>query len=396
MSTKSHTPASPEHALAQVHSQMTQAVEVAVERVEKSVAHAKDRVEESFAHAKGRALAAKEQLEVSVESALESSKQSITETAEKTRSAWRRMGVALVRWFDTTADDLPVSIQEDRVDFVRTLPFIALHAACLFVFVVGFSWVALSVCIAMYLIRMFAITGFYHRYFSHKSFKTSRAFQFVMGIWGASSVQRGPLWWAANHRHHHKTSDEPEDFHSPVQHSFLWSHMGWIMGKSAFRTDEKQIPDLAKFPELKILDRFDLLVPVGLAVLMLLLGMGLEKYAPALGTNGWQMLVWGFFVSTVVLFHGTVTINSLSHMWGSRRYNTKDDSRNNWFLAVITLGEGWHNNHHHYPGAARQGFFWWEYDPTYYGLKVMSWLGLIWDLKPVPEPFKSAHKRQSA
>jgi stearoyl-CoA desaturase (Delta-9 desaturase) len=263
------------------------------------------------------------------------------------------------------------------------------------VFIVGFSWAAFGVAVLMYWVRMFAITGFYHRYFSHKSFKTSRAFQFVMGLWGASSVQRGPLWWCANHRHHHKTSDQPEDFHSPVQHNFWWSHMGWIMGKSAFRTDEKQIPDLVKYPELKWLDRFDLVVPILLAVVMLYLGKALEKYAPGLGTNGPQMLIWGFFVSTVVLFHGTVTINSLSHVWGSRRYKTKDDSRNNWFLAIITLGEGWHNNHHHYPGSARQGFFWWEYDLTYYGLKAMSWFGLIWDLKPVPENFKNAHLKYS-
>jgi stearoyl-CoA desaturase (Delta-9 desaturase) len=392
----SHSTKTPEQTLVDVHQQVSQAVEDAVERVEKSVAQAKGCVEESFAHAKERAIAAKDQFGETVESALESSKQSISQTAMKTKSAWRRMGIALTRWFDTTVDETPVSIAEDRVDLVRTIPFILLHASCLLVFVVGFSWVALGVCLAMYVIRMFAITGFYHRYFSHKSFKTSRVFQFIMGVWGASSVQRGPLWWSANHRHHHKTSDQPEDFHSPVQHSFLWAHMGWIMGKSAFRTDARQIPDLVKFPELKWLDRFDLVVPVALAVCMLLLGMALEKYVPSLGTNGWQMLIWGFFVSTILLFHGTVTINSLSHVWGSRRYPTKDDSRNNPFLAVITLGEGWHNNHHHYPGSARAGFFWWEYDLTFYGLKVLSWLGLIWELKPVPEQFKHSHKRQKA
>ena len=167
--------------------------------------------------------------------------------------------------------------------------------------------------------------------------------------------------------------------------------MGWIMGKSAFRTNEKQIPDLIKFPELKLLDRFDLVLPFVLGGFMLGLGIFLEKFAPSLGTNGPQMLIWGFFVSTVALFHGTVTINSLSHVWGTRRYKTNDDSRNNWFLAIITLGEGWHNNHHHFPGSARQGFFWWEYDLTFYGLKVLSWFGLIWDLKTVPESFKNAH-----
>ena len=171
--------------------------------------------------------------------------------------------------------------------------------------------------------------------------------------------------------------------------------MGWIMGDSAFKTDESQVPDLAKFPELKWLDRYDMAMPFVLGGFMMLLGMALERWAPSLGTTGPQLLIWGFFVSTVVLFHGTVTINSLSHIWGNRRYNTKDDSRNNWFLSIITLGEGWHNNHHHFPGAARQGFFWWEYDITFYGLKVMSWLGLIWDLKPVPDAFKYAHLKQT-
>lgn len=376
--------------------QVQQVVDEAVDAVEKSVTQAKDRVGESFAHAKGKALAAREQLEASVESALESSKTSLNETAERTKSWWSGIKVALTRWIDTSPSDQRVSIAEDKIDLVRTLPFIGVHLMCLGVFFVGFSPIALAVAIFMYVIRMFAVTGFYHRYFSHKSFKTSRTFQFIMGLWGASCVQRGPLWWAANHRHHHKNSDQPEDFHSPVQHGFWWSHMGWIMGKSAFSTDEKQIPDLTKFPELKWLDRFDLVMPVLLGALMLGLGMFLEAYFPALGTNGPQMLIWGFFVSTVVLFHGTVTINSLSHVWGSRRYQTKDQSRNNWFLAIITLGEGWHNNHHHYPGSARQGFFWYEYDLTYYGLKALSYLGLIWDLKPVPELFKNAHLKPKA
>ncbi len=364
--------------------------------VEDQVVNAKNRLEEHVAVAKEKALAAKEQLETNLENAVESGRESLHQTIDRTKSVWRRMAVALRAWIDTDANVGPVPIAEDRIDFVRTLPFIAVHLMCLGVFFVGWSWFAVGTAIALYWLRMFAITGFYHRYFSHKSFKTSRVFQFVMGLWGASAVQRGPLWWAANHRHHHKTSDQPEDFHSPVQYSFWWSHMGWIMGKSAFHTDEKQIPDLAKYPELRWLDRFDLAVPIALGALMFFGGMALEKWAPGLGTNGMQMLVWGFFVSTVVLFHGTVTINSLSHVWGSRRYKTKDDSRNNWFLAIITLGEGWHNNHHHFPGAARQGFFWWEYDVTYYLLQAMSKLGLIWDLKPVPVEFKNAHLKYHA
>ena len=294
---------------------------------------------------------------------------------------------ALAQWFDSGASAPAMRADatgEDRIDLARVVPFIAMHLACLLAFVVGVSPVAILVAVLAYFVRMFAITGFYHRYFSHRSFKTSRVGQFVFGVLGATAVQRGPLWWAAHHRHHHAYSDRREDPHSPLQHGFLRSHMGWFLGKRGFVPDLRRVRDLLQFPELRWLDRFDVAVPVLLAIGMFALGALLGRVAPQLGTNGWQMLVWGFFVSTVACYHGTYTINSLSHVFGRQRYRTGDSSRNNWFLALITLGEGWHNNHHHYPSAARQGFYWWEIDITYYLLKLMSWLGLIWDLKPVP------------
>ena len=301
---------------------------------------------------------------------------------------WRRALTAIVRWFDTSAAD-PVDAREARrIDWLRVLPFIGLHLACLGVLWVGVSPFAVGVAVLLYAVRMFAITGFYHRYFSHKAFRTSRPVQFLFGLLGASSVQRGPLWWAAHHRHHHRASDTPADPHSPRHQGFWYSHMGWFLSRGAFRTDLEAVKDLAKFPELRLLDRFDILVPVLLAVGLFLLGGWLETAAPTLETNGPQLLIWGFFVSTVVLFHVTVTINSFAHRFGRRRFATRDDSRNNWFLALLTFGEGWHNNHHHYPGSARQGFRWWELDVTYYGLKAMSALRLVWDLKPVPEAFR--------
>jgi stearoyl-CoA desaturase (delta-9 desaturase) len=299
------------------------------------------------------------------------------------RSPLRHVAVSLLRWFDT--EHVPTDHDNDeRIDWVRVLPFIGMHLACFGILVVGFSWFAFWTAVALYAVRMFAITGFYHRYFSHKAFKTSRAAQFVFGLIGASSVQRGPLWWAAHHRNHHRHSDTELDVHSPVHRGFFWSHMGWFLTRAGFRTDRDVIRDLIKFPELRWLDRFDLLMPVLLATGLFVLGELLERHAPGLGTSGPQLLVWGFFVSTVVLFHATVTINSLAHRFGSRRYETADNSRNNWLLALITFGEGWHNNHHYFPGAARQGFRWWEIDLTYYLLKLLSWLGVIWDLKPVP------------
>ena len=291
---------------------------------------------------------------------------------------------ALRRWIDSGATLEADAGREDRIDWLRAAPFIALHLACVAVLWVGVSPIALIVAAALYALRMFAITGFYHRYFAHRTFQTSRAVQFVFATIGASCVQRGPLWWAAHHRDHHRHADTPSDPHSPRVHGFLWSHVGWFLTPRNFRTDLARVPDLAKYPELRWLDRFDIAVPVLLAAAMYALGALLQRVAPQLGTSGGQMLVWGFFVSTIVLFHATVTINSLAHRFGSRRYATRDDSRNNLWLALLTFGEGWHNNHHFFPGSVRQGFRWWEVDVTWYGLKLMSMLGLVHGLKPVP------------
>jgi stearoyl-CoA desaturase (delta-9 desaturase) len=276
-------------------------------------------------------------------------------------------------WFDASAAQQYAAAagEGNVVDWFRVVPFVAVHLMCLGVIWVGWSWGAVLVALVLYAVRMFAITGFYHRYFSHRTFSTSRAGQFVLALLGSSAAQRGPLWWSAHHRKHHRHSDTEQDVHSPHQHGFWWAHMGWITAPSNFPTDFDQVPDLAKYPELKFLDRFDILVPLLLAVTLFLIG-------------GWQWLIWGFFISTVVLFHATCFINSLAHLWGKRRYDTEDESRNNWLLAIITFGEGWHNNHHKYPGSARQGFFWWEFDLTYYGLKVLQWLRVIRDLRPVP------------
>ncbi len=302
--------------------------------------------------------------------------------------AWCRALRAAQLWFDTGAAPAG-DVDPDRIHWLRVLPFIGLHLACLAVFWVGASWFAVGIALALYAARMFAITGFYHRYFSHKAFKASRPVQFAFAVLGAASVQRGPLWWAAHHRHHHRHADTEHDIHSP-RHGFFRSHMGWFLTRRAFATDLDAVKDLAKFPELRLLDRYDILVPVLLAAALYALGAWLEAAHPALGTNGPQLLVWGFFISTVVLFHVTVTINSLAHRWGSRRFATRDDSRNNPLLALLTFGEGWHNNHHHFPGSARQGFAWWELDLTYLGLRVLAMLGLVRDLKPVPPALRKA------
>jgi stearoyl-CoA desaturase (delta-9 desaturase) len=270
-----------------------------------------------------------------------------------------------------------------------------MHLACVGVIWVSISPIALATAALLYTLRMFAITGFYHRYFSHRSFKTSRTLQFIFAVIGASSVQRGPIWWAAHHRHHHAVTEKPEDPHSPVQHGFWWSHTGWFLSREHYSTRENRVNDLMRFPELRFLDRFDVLVPVILAAALFAIGKMLKEYAPGLGTSGGQMLIWGFFVSTVVLYHATFTINSLAHRWGSRRYATRDESRNNWLLALVTLGEGWHNNHHHYPASVKQGFYWWEIDLTYYFLRFLAAIGLVWDLRMLPMGRREASRLDS-
>ncbi len=303
-------------------------------------------------------------------------------------SRFPRTLIGFVQWFD--ADHIPEGREKlwaepNRVDWVRCIPFIILHGGCLAVLWVGWSPVAVWTAIALYFIRMFAVTGMHHRYFSHKTYSTSRVGQFLLAVFAGTAVQRGSLWWAYHHRHHHQHSDDPEDAHSPHVHGFWWSHIGWITSRRNFPTDYAKIKDLAKFPELVLLNRFDLIVPILFATAIYSIGVVAEHLAPGLHTNGAQLLTWGFFISTTVLFHGTACINSFTHLWGKRRFQTTDDSRNSLILAFITLGEGWHNNHHRYQACTRQGFYWWEIDLTYYGLKALSWTGFIWDLKSVPQ-----------
>jgi stearoyl-CoA desaturase (delta-9 desaturase) len=273
---------------------------------------------------------------------------------------------------------------DDRINPAGIWPFALVHLMCLGVFFVGWSWVAVGVCAFNYFIRMFGITGGYHRYFSHRSYKTSRPFQFLLAWLACSSAQKGPLWWAAHHRHHHRYSDTEKDEHSPHTHSLFFSHVGWIFAPRNKMTDYKAVRDFGIYPELVLLDRYHLVAPWVLGFAMFGLGWLLEALAPGLGTTRWQMLIWGFFVSTVLLYHGTFSINSLAHLYGNRRFETGEHSRNNFWLALITLGEGWHNNHHFFPASERQGFYWWEIDVSHYILKGLEKLGLVRELREPP------------
>jgi stearoyl-CoA desaturase (delta-9 desaturase) len=281
---------------------------------------------------------------------------------------------------DATAADKP-----ELINVVKQGVFWAVHLACFLAIWSGVSWIAVGVCCFFYVVRMFGITGGYHRYFSHRSYKTSRVFQFLLGFLGATSAQKGPIWWASHHRHHHRHSDTPEDLHSPIINGIYYAHVGWVLSSEFVNTRTELVKDLTQYPELRLLDRFNIIPPILLAVFCFYLGEFLGAYYPALGTSGFQMLVWGFFISTVLVYHGTFCINSFTHLIGKRRFQTTDHSRNNLILALITLGEGWHNNHHYYPGSERQGFYWWEIDISHYILTVLSWFGLVWELRTPPE-----------
>jgi stearoyl-CoA desaturase (delta-9 desaturase) len=257
-------------------------------------------------------------------------------------------------------------------------PLLAVHAAALVgVLLLGWSWSGLAAAAGMYFVRMVVVTAGYHRYFAHRSFSTSRTFQFLLAVCAQSAAQRSVLWWASHHRWHHKHSDTERDVHSAKRRGFFFAHIGWLFAETWNSTDPKLVPDLYKFPELRWLDRPGIqhLPAVALAMACLLLG-------------GLPGLVWGFFVSTVILWHGSFAINSFAHRFGRQRYVTGDESRNHWLLAILTCGEGWHNNHHHYSGSARQGFFWWEVDLTYYVLRGLALLGLVRDLRRVPDSLR--------
>ena len=266
----------------------------------------------------------------------------------------------------------------------RLVPFVGMHLGCLGVLWTGISGFAVALAVMMYLARMFFITAFYHRYFSHRAFESSRPLRFLFAVLGCTAGQRGPLWWASHHRQHHIHSDTELDPHSPQTDTFWFSHVLWFLTRDAFSIRWGQIGDLRKIRELVWLERVDWLPLVAFAALCFFLGEWAAAAYPEWQTSGWQALVWGFFISTTVLYHATYTINSLAHRFGKRRFDTPDHSRNNALLAVLTLGEGWHNNHHRFPGAARQGFYWWEIDLSYLGLRLLRRLGLVWNLRPVP------------
>lgn len=280
--------------------------------------------------------------------------------------------------------------QARQVTLRDSLPLLVVHVGCLGALGCGFSASAGVVMAATYAARVFALTAGFHRYFSHKSYRTSRFLQFVLAVVGTSAAQLGPLWWAAHHRWHHRYADTGADIHSPTRHGFWWAHIGWLLCRGHAATRMDLVRDFARYPELRFLNRHPYLPPLALAVGLFAAGEWAARARPAWGATGLQWLVWGFFVSTVLVYHATFCINSLMHLWGTRRFATSDTSRNNLVLALLTMGEGWHNNHHRYPICARQGFRWWEIDLSYYGIRLLDAFGLVWDIREPPKEIRTA------
>jgi stearoyl-CoA desaturase (delta-9 desaturase) len=276
------------------------------------------------------------------------------------------------------------------LDKIKTIIFLGVHLGCIGVFFVPFSWQLVLIALLLYLVRMFGITAGYHRYFSHRTFRTSRWFQFLLALLGLSAGQKGPLWWASHHRRHHLHSDTENDIHSVKQHGFWHAHVGWILSSGLEEVDYSNVKDLQKFPELVWLDKYYYVGPLLLVFMLVIVGLIAQALNPQTPLTPAALIVWGFFVSTTLLYHGTFFINSLCHMIGNQRFNTGDESRNSFLMAIVCLGEGWHNNHHFYPASERQGFYWWEIDPTHWVLKVLSWFGLVWDLKGPPSEILKA------
>lgn len=257
------------------------------------------------------------------------------------------------------------------IAWARSVPFLAVHVLCLAAILTGLTTRALLLFVALFFGRSIFVSAGYHRYFSHRSYRLGQPAQFVFAFMAEASAQKGVLWWAATHRHHHRFSDTEQDVHSPKQ-GFWWSHVGWILSRKHKATDLAAVKDFARYPEIRFIDRHDWLPPWTFGVLAFVVG-------------GWAGLVVGFFWSTVLLWHTTFLVNSVAHVFGRRRYETNDTSRNSLLIALVTGGEGWHNNHHHYQASARQGFFWWEVDPTWYFLRALARIGIVRDLK-VPPP----------
>jgi stearoyl-CoA desaturase (delta-9 desaturase) len=257
---------------------------------------------------------------------------------------------------------------------ITMVVFWVVQVSALLVFVVPFSAGYIGLWAVSHFLRAVGLTLAFHRYFAHRAFQMNRVARFVWACIGTAAMQKGPLWWAGHHVNHHRFADREGDPHSPMISGVYYAHIGWFLNDAKHNVIEASNPvirDFSKAPEILWLDRLFFVPPILLALAIYLAG-------------GMPWLVWGFCLPTVTLAHATFAINTVNHLFGSRRFDTIDESRNNVVTALFAAGEGWHNNHHRYQRAARNGFYWWEFDPTWYVIRLMEMVGLAWDVQPVP------------
>ncbi len=259
-------------------------------------------------------------------------------------------------------------------------PLISVHLALFAIPFVSVTIVSMIILFVMTRISGLGITVGFHRYLSHHAFKTSRVFQFLMAVAGCTALQKGPLWWVIHHREHHKHSDTEQDVHSPVVDGFWYGHCGWLFARDLMKPDHASVKDLMKYPELYWLDRFWMIPGLLAAIACYLID----------GTSG---LIYGYCLSTVLIFQVTFAVNSVGHRWGPQRYATGEGSRNNWLLGYLAMGDGWHNNHHRAPTSARHGFAWYELDLSYAMIRLLRRCRIVWDVRQPPANVNAAAPR---
>jgi stearoyl-CoA desaturase (delta-9 desaturase) len=280
-----------------------------------------------------------------------------------------------------TESDQVRLLSPGHVAFV--MPLVLVHLGCGLVVLVGWSSVAIAAFLITSTLQIFGITVGYHRLLAHHSFKTSPPFQFMLALFGVLAGQNGPLWWVGHHRHHHRHSDRDQDVHSP-RRGFFWSHMGWLFSPRCVPVRHELVRDLARRPELQLLQRYYYICNLGYALMMYAVGETWCYFNPVSAVSGVQLVIWGSMISTVFVYHSIWSANSFCHRYGTRRFATPDQSRNNILVSLVTFGDGWHHNHHFCPYSARHGFRWWEIDLNFAILRLLACVGIVWDLKLPP------------
>jgi fatty-acid desaturase len=279
----------------------------------------------------------------------------------------------------------PAVVPHYRIDWTNLLGLIGYHLLALLAFFPWFfSWTGVALCVfGVYVFGMLGVNLCFHRLLTHRSFECPRWLEYTLAILGVCSTQDSPVYWVAVHRRHHQFADDERDPHSPIA-SFFWAHVGWLILKSddleRAAVTQRHAKDLLRDPFYRKLETYWVAAAPACWILFFSAGFGVARLT---GSNtfdaiqfGTSLLLWGVVVRTVVVWHITNSVNSVTHLWGYRNYETRDGSRNNFVLGVLAHGEGWHNNHHADPNSAMHGHQWWEFDPVFLVIRLLAVVGL--------------------